>query len=212
MVNHKLEKKLFAYGYQLVGGIDEAGRGPLAGPVVAACVACAPDFKFKQKKLISIDDSKKLTEEKRESLFATLKEKNLLIGVGVCNHQIIDRINILQATFLAMRKAIDNLEKKPDYIIVDGKMALPKVDIKQQAIVDGDSEIFLVAAASIIAKVTRDQMMRKLHRRWPQYNFIRNKGYGTEEHLFYLRKFGPCPIHRKTFLPVTNLLKQKPAC
>lgn len=200
MVSSALEKKLFRDGYKLIAGIDEAGRGPLAGPVVAACVACQNDFNFNQKQLRRVNDSKKISEKNREELFEILQSQPLTIGVGVCNHKVIDKINILQATFLAMSQAVARLASQPDYILIDGRQTVRQIQIKQQAIVRGDSKIFLIAAASIIAKVTRDRLMRKLHEQYPEYNFLRNKGYGTKEHFQKIKIYGPCSIHRQTFL------------
>jgi len=209
MPSFVLEKKLLAGGYNLIAGIDEAGRGPLAGPVVAACVVCDWRFAPDKKLLAQVNDSKKLSIKKREDLFFLLTNNHKLkIGIGVSDHREIDRLNIFQATFLAMRRAIAKVDKKPKFILVDGKFIIPDLSFPQKAVVKGDGKHFLIAAASIIAKVTRDKMMESWHERFPQYNFSRHKGYGTKEHLKQLAKNGPCLIHRRTFQPVASLLSQ----
>lgn len=193
------EQKLFDQGYKLVAGIDEAGRGPLAGPVVAACAVCSPNINNDKLKLIK--DSKKLTAKTREALFEVIKQEFVEVGVGICDHQTIDRINILQATFLAMKKAIGALKQKPNFIILDGKFKIPNCSYNQKAIIKGDELILSIAAASIIAKVTRDRIMFKMHKLYPDYGFDQHKGYGTKLHLECLKKYGPCPIHRMSFRP-----------
>lgn len=203
-MNIEIEKSIFKNGYKLIGSIDEAGRGPLAGPVVAACVICGNDFNPEGKWLEKIKDSKKLTEKKREELFDVIYSLFEEVGVGACDHETIDRINILQASFLAMKKAIGELRKKPDFILLDGKLFIPNISIKQRAIVKGDSSVFSIAAASIIAKVTRDRMMDEYHQKYPQYGFDKHRGYGTKMHLESLINIGYCPIHRKSFSPVKN--------
>jgi len=202
MLDLNEEKNIFSQGYEFVGGIDEAGRGPLAGPVVAACVILDKKFNISHNELKSIKDSKKLTPKKREELFILIKEEFIEVGVGICDHQTIDRINILQATFLAMKKAIGSLKQKPDYIILDGGLEIPNTSYKQKSIIRGDESVFAIAAASIIAKVTRDMIMLKAHEDYPQYGFNKHKGYGTRLHLEQLEKYGPCLIHRKSFKPV----------
>ncbi len=206
MLDFSTEENLFKRGYKLIGGIDEAGRGPLAGPVVAACVVCSPEFKLDNKKLDLIKDSKKLTAKKREELYNLIYEKFSEVGVGICDHKTVDRINILQAAFLAMKKAIGALKQKPDYILLDGRFLIPNASFKQKAIIKGDNLIFSIAAASIIAKVTRDRLMREAHEQFPQYGFNQHKGYGTKLHLERLLKYGPCLIHRKSFRPVKELV------
>jgi ribonuclease HII len=204
------EKLLFSSGFSLIAGVDEAGRGPLAGPVVAAVVVLKPEIladPAKLEKLKGIKDSKKLTAKKREEIFDIIKAEFFEVGVGVCDHNTIDRINILQATFLAMKMALGNLKIKPEIILVDGKFPIPNLSLRQEAIIDGDSSIFCISAASIIAKVTHDRIIDKLAEQYPQYGFINHKGYGTKEHLVALKKYGPSPIHRKTFGPVKKLLK-----
>jgi ribonuclease HII len=208
MLDLNKENSLFTAGFKLVAGIDEAGRGPLAGPVVAAAAVLRPEMATE---LLAggffdkLKDSKKLSAEKREEFFDLIKENFFETAIGICDHATIDRVNIFQATFLAMKMAIGNLKTKPDYLLVDGKFPIPNLSLPQEAIISGDALIFSIAAASIIAKVTRDRMMAELHVQYPQYGFLRHKGYGTKEHLEALAKYGPCPIHRKTFRPVAKL-------
>lgn len=205
MLNLNEEQNIFNQGFNLVGGIDEAGRGPLAGPVVAACVMVCRDHLTPLSPLCKggavINDSKKLTAKKREEAFEFIIN-NFQYGVGICDHNTIDRINILQASFLAMKKAISALKQKPDFILLDGKFLIPNLSIKQKTIIGGDALVFSIAAASIIAKVTRDRIMRKMHKVYPNYGFDAHKGYGTKMHLKRLRQHGPSPIHRKSFGPV----------
>lgn len=201
------EKIFFKDGYKLIGGIDEAGRGPLAGPVVAACVIMKPDFELKNEKLKLVKDSKKLTAKKREELFEIIFTELYEVGIGITDHITIDKINILQASFLAMKKALGSLKSKPDFLMVDGNQPIPNLTLKQTAIIKGDEKIFSIAAASIIAKVTRDRIMSDWHEKFPQYDFFRHKGYGTRAHLSALEKYGPCPIHRLSFTPVKDCRK-----
>lgn len=202
MLDLKTEEKFFSLGYKLIGGVDEAGRGPLAGPVVAACVVIGPDFKIETGDLELVADSKKLSAKQRERLFGRIKEKALAVEIGVVSNQTIDRINILQASFLAMRRAIKKLPINPDYILLDGAFKIPKLDKPQTAIVKGDSLVWSVAAASIIAKVSRDWLMSELDREYPEYQFAKHKGYGTKLHLDKIAAHGPCPIHRLSFAPL----------
>lgn len=202
MLNLETENKFFALGYKLLGGIDEAGRGPLAGPVVAACVVIGPDFKIEPGDLELVADSKKLSAKKRETIFKAIREKALAVEIGVVNHDDIDKINILQASFLAMRRAIKKLKIDPDYILLDGGFKIPKLDKPQTAIIKGDAQVWVIAAASIIAKVSRDWMMTELDKEYPEYLFAKHKGYGTKEHLDMIAKYGPCPIHRQSFAPI----------
>jgi ribonuclease HII len=197
------EEKIFKNGYHLIGGIDEAGRGPLAGPVVAACVAIGPDFKIDSDELKLVTDSKKLSPKKRELLFKIIKDKTAAVEIGVVNNRVIDKINILQSTFAAMRQALERLPLTPDYLLVDGNLKIPGVEQKQEAIIDGDAKIFCIAAASIIAKVSRDWLMVEADQKYPEYEFAQHKGYGTKKHMEKIKEFGPCPIHRLSFAPFT---------
>lgn len=183
-------------GYRVIAGVDEAGRGPLAGPVVAA--AC-----ILPKGLIidGIDDSKKLSAAQRDSHFETLTQNpDIFYGIAVVDAQVIDQINILQATFKAMLIAIDALPQKPDYVFVDGPF-LPSASITGKAVVEGDSLVQSISCASVLAKVTRDRLMREYDVKWPMYGFAKHKGYGTSEHLSAIKEHGPCPIHRMSFSP-----------
>lgn len=204
MLNLETENKFFQLGYQLIGGVDEAGRGPLAGPVVAACVVIGSDFKIEPGDLELVADSKKLSAKKRELIFKAIREKVLDVEIGVVSHEDIDKINILQASFLAMRRAIKKLKIKPDYILLDGGFKIPKLDKPQTAIIKGDAKVWAIAAASIIAKVSRDWLMTEADKEYPQYLFAKHKGYGTKEHLEMIAKYGPCPIHRRSFAPIKN--------
>ena len=200
-MNLTKEKELFQAGYKLVAGIDEAGRGPLAGPVVAACVVCAPNFQIKDE-LHLLKESKKLSAKKREMLFDVIMKSFTEVGIGICDHKTIDRINILQASFLAMKKAIGALRQKPEFILLDGRFKIPNSSYQQEAIIKGDNLVYTIAAASVIAKVTRDRIMREEHKKYPNYGFDKHKGYGTKFHLDCLQQYGPCPIHRQSFRPV----------
>lgn len=193
-VNLDIEKIIWSNGFQRIAGVDEAGCGPLAGPVVAAAVILPHDFYHS-----GINDSKKLTSSKREEFAQLIKNKAIATGIGVVSHSEIDRLHIRQATFKAMRKALGSLGIKPDYILFDG-YELPERLFRQEAIINGDEISFTIAAASILAKVTRDHLMIKYHQQYPQYGFDRHKGYGTVFHREMIRKYGPCPLHRKTFL------------
>lgn len=193
----RFESEALNLGYRFIAGVDEAGRGPLAGPVVAA--ACLiPNGIF----LPGVDDSKKLTPKKRASLFEAIKsEPRIHYGVGVISSEEIDRVNIYQATILAMLAAINALKIPPDYLLVDG-MQLPHPSIPVQKIIKGDAKSQSIAAASIIAKETRDALMDQYDEQWPRYGFKKHKGYGTEMHMAALFEHGPCPIHRRSFEPV----------
>ncbi len=193
MKKYHPEKILTETGCRYVAGIDEAGRGPLAGPVVASAVIFPQNWTYP-----GIKDSKKLSAKKREQLFAVIKKNALAWSWAQVEAPEIDRINILQASLLAMKKAAEALQTAPDYIMVDGNHEIP-VNTPQSAIVKGDEKIFTIAAASIVAKVVRDSIMCKYHVIYPQYDFARHKGYGTRQHLEALRVHGCCSIHRKTF-------------
>jgi len=201
MLDLETEKQIFASGYRLIGGVDEAGRGPLAGPVVAACVVIGPDFKIDDEDLKLVADSKKLSAKRREKLFGVIKNKALAVEIGVVNNKVIDRVNILQSAFLAMRQALERLSLQPDYVLVDGNLKIPQLKQEQSAIIDGDAKVFAIAAASIIAKVSRDWLMLEADKKYPEYEFARHKGYGTKRHLEKIKEFGPCPLHRLSFAP-----------
>ena len=179
-------------------GAVAAGRGPLAGPVVAACIVFNDTISINNE-LLGINDSKKLSAKKREELFELIKNNFIEVGVGICDHQTIDRINILQATFLAMKKALSAVKSRPEFLLIDGSLKLPNCSTPQQAIIKGDGKVFSIAAASIIAKVTRDRIMLEMDKLYPNYEFKRHKGYGTKLHLERIKQFGPCPIHRLSF-------------
>ncbi|GIW44956.1 MAG: ribonuclease HII [Candidatus Binatia bacterium] len=195
----RTERSLWARGLRLVGGCDEVGVGPLAGPVVAAAVVIAPGIAVE-----GVDDSKKLTALQRERLAAEIETAAVAVSVGVVDVEEVDRMNVLQAAIEAMRRAVLGLSVRPEHLLVDAR-AIPGIGIPQSALVDGDATSYAVAAASIVAKVRRDAMMRQWHQRFPQYGFDRNMGYGTPEHLRALALHGPCPIHRTTFAPVRQL-------
>ena len=186
------EKKYASYG--CVCGIDEVGRGPLAGPVVAAAVILPEDFD-----VLGVNDSKKLSEKRREELFVKIKEKAIAWAIGMADSRTIDRINILQATKQAMAEAVSCLPVKPDHLLIDA-VRLEEVDLPQTSIVKGDEKSISVAAASILAKVTRDRMMVEYANEFPGYAFEKNKGYGTKAHYEGIEAHGICPIHRRTFL------------
>ena len=190
----KFENEAFDSGYRVIAGIDEAGRGPLAGPVVASAVVF-PVEKVKE----FIKDSKKLSEKAREKVFDYVTKKAKVYSIGIVDEREIDRINIYRATMKAMIEAVKSLKLKPDLLLIDGNMMLNEVSIKQRAIIDGDNLSFSIAAASIIAKVTRDRIMREYDKIYPQYGFAKHKGYGTEEHYRALERYGPCNIHRRSF-------------
>jgi len=183
-------------GFKFIAGIDEAGRGPLAGPVVAAAVILPPDDTID-----GLRDSKKVPEQERERLFWKILSVSLDIGVGIIEHDEIDRINILQATILAMKKAVADLHVAPDALIIDA-VTLPALRVKQFSIIKADAKSAAVAAASLIAKYTRDRIMLRYHSLYPAYNFKKHKGYGTAEHVRLLELHGPCSIHRKSFRKV----------
>lgn len=191
--------ELFAYereyaAYQAICGIDEVGRGPLAGPVVASAVILPKDCD-----ILYINDSKKLSEKKREMLFDEIMEKAVAVGIGIVGPERIDEINILQATYEAMREAISKLAVQPDVLLNDA-VKIPGVDIPQVSIIKGDAKSASIGAASIIAKVTRDRMMVQYDSIFPEYGFAANKGYGTAVHIAALKELGPTPIHRRSFI------------
>jgi ribonuclease HII len=202
----EFDRQYIAHSGYFIAGVDEAGRGPWAGPVVAAAVV----FPTECPRIQGLNDSKKLSSAKREKLFDEISKIALSIGVGKAGQTEIDEINILRATQKAMTEALSRLTTEPSEVLVDGNQLIPNIKKKQKAIVSGDSLSASIAAASIIAKVTRDQIMCDLAREYPQYGFERHKGYGTKEHLEALQKYGPSPVHRLSFAPVKNLLIKQP--
>lgn len=190
---YRYERAAWRSGLKQVAGVDEAGRGPLAGPVVAAAVILDPDRRVK-----GLDDSKRLTPAQRERLFEQILERASGLGIGIVDPQTIDRVNILEATRLAMYEALGKLAPRPDLVLIDA-LRLPALAVSQKPLVKGDRRSASIAAASIVAKVTRDRLMLEADARFPEYGFARHKGYPTPEHLAALEKHGPCPIHRRTF-------------
>ncbi|MFA6467923.1 MAG: ribonuclease HII [Bacteroidota bacterium] len=187
------EMKYWSKGIRCIAGVDEAGRGPLAGPVVAAAVIFEKDVLIE-----GVNDSKKLSEKKREQLFHSIHESALAVGIGIVSHDVIDRINILQASFLAMNKAIALLSIQPQQLLVDGNFFRHEL-FPVENIIKGDALSHSIAAASIIAKVTRDSLMKDLDEQYPHYGFAKHKGYGTKEHIEAIRCHGYSPIHRRSF-------------
>ena len=196
------EERLRGEGFSPVAGLDEAGRGPLAGPVVAVAVVLPPRERFR----FPIIDSKKLSPAKREEIYTYLRElPGAAIGVGTVYQKEIDLINILEATRKAMRLALEDLPLKPSFLLIDG-LSLTEVEVPQEKLIRGEDNSVSIAAASIVAKVTRDRLMVDFDRTYPQYGFARHKGYGTREHLRLLEEHGPCPLHRFSFRPVRERL------
>lgn len=189
----KYERENAQYG--LLCGIDEVGRGPLAGPVYAAAVILDPETE-----ILYLNDSKKLSEKKREALYDEIMEKALAVGIGCSSPERIDEINILQATFEAMTMAVNSLKVKPGALLIDAVHIPQLEDYKQISIIKGDAKSVSIAAASIIAKVTRDRLMKEMAQKYPQYAFDSNKGYGTAAHIAALKEYGPCEIHRRSFI------------
>jgi ribonuclease HII len=200
---HQLEERLKSNGYNLVIGVDEAGRGPLAGPVVAAAVLLPEGFDIQ-----GLDDSKKLSPLKRDLAFERIVSSKALYAVGIIDNELIDRINILRASLRAMSEAVRKLTGEADIVLVDGNQAIPGIHLPQMAIVGGDAICPSISAASIIAKVTRDRIMDHYASLYPLYAFDRHKGYPTADHLEELQRFGPTPIHRKSFRPVQDVIAQ----
>ena len=196
------ENELYKQGIKLIAGIDEVGRGPLVGSVVTAAVILKEDFYDER-----IQDSKKLTPKKREMLYDVIYENAISIGIGISSEKVIDKINILNATKKAMLEAVDNLSVKPEYLLIDAV----KLDtsIPSMSIIKGDAKSQSIAAASIIAKFTRDRMMLELDKKHPEYDFKHNMGYGTKKHIEALYKYGPLKEHRKTFEPVASIINNK---
>lgn len=193
-MDYEFENAALNEGFKTVCGIDEAGRGPLAGPVCAAAVILPLGLEFE-----GLNDSKKLSEKKREALYDIITEKAVAYSIALVDEKTIDEINILQATFKAMRNAVEGLSVKPDIALIDGNQK-PGLSIEQRTIVKGDAKSMSVAAASILAKVTRDRLMIKLDEEYPEYQFAKHKGYGTKLHYECLEKYGVSPVHRRTFL------------
>lgn len=195
MPDYEYEKAAVSSGFNVICGVDEAGRGPLAGPVCAAAVILPEDTVIE-----GLDDSKKLSEKKRERLYDEITKKATAYCVAYGTLEEIESVNILEATFIAMNRAIDGLKVKPDFAIIDGNRVPKGIKIPCATLVKGDSKSMSVAAASILAKVTRDRLMLTYDEKYPQYNFKKHKGYGTKEHTELLKQYGPSPIHRLSFL------------
>lgn len=191
----EIDKEFFDKGLSYIAGIDEAGRGPLAGPVVVACVIMPKDSMIE-----GINDSKKISEKKREILYDKILEEAVSYGVGIVNQEEIDEINILQATKKALTEAVKSMEIKPQVILVDALTGIDTIGIPYKSIIKGDAKSYSIGAASIIAKVTRDRIMREWDKVYPQYGFAGHKGYGTAKHMQAIREYGICPLHRKTFV------------
>ena len=189
------ENKAVLNGYKFICGVDEAGRGPLAGPVCAAAVILPQNFQIE-----GLDDSKKLSEKKRELLFDKIIENAVAYNIAYGTLEEIERYNILEATYIAMNKAIDGLKVKPDFALIDGNRIPKGITVPCETVVKGDSKSCSVAAASILAKVTRDRLMLEYDKKYPQYLFAKHKGYGTKAHYEAIKKYGICEIHRKSFL------------
>lgn len=194
MVDYSIENEYREKGFNIICGVDEAGRGPLAGPVYAAAVILPSDCVIE-----GLNDSKKLTEKKREALFDEIKEKALAYGIASADEKEIDEINILNATFLAMKRAITSLSVRPDLALIDGNQK-PHTDIEEVTVIKGDAKSMSIAAASVLAKVSRDRFMLEMAEKYPQYEFARHKGYGTKLHYEKIAQYGVCDIHRLTFL------------
>lgn len=198
------ERDARSSGYRCIAGFDEAGRGPLAGPVVAAAVVLPPDLV-----IAGLTDSKLVPEPERERLYNIICSQAVTYGIGIADERTIDEVNIYQASIIAMERALQCLSPQPDYLLLDA-ITLPRVRIPQNSIIKGDLRSHSIGAASILAKVTRDRLMCELDRKYPQYNFKKHKGYATEEHLMLLQQFGPCEVHRRSFAPVSELLRSAP--
>lgn len=195
MPDYEYENAVKLKGFKLVCGVDEAGRGPLAGPVCAAAVILPENAVVE-----GLNDSKKLSEKKREALYDVIKEKAIAFCVAYGTIEEIETLNILQATFLAMNRAIDGLAVKPDFALIDGNRVPKDIKIPCETVVKGDGKSMSVAAASVLAKVTRDRLMLEYDKKYPEYDFKKHKGYGTKEHTELIKKYGPCEIHRMSFL------------
>ncbi|MBR4932687.1 MAG: ribonuclease HII [Alphaproteobacteria bacterium] len=212
MPDFTIEKKLAVSG--AVFGLDEAGRGPWCGPVVAACVYW-PDYEIPIELSKQIDDSKKLTPAKRDKLYEQIIQSNAIYGIGLASSAEIDELNILQATFLAMKRALDqvasNQHLQPAYALIDGNRLPKDWTIPSQAVIHGDHLSLSIAAASILAKVTRDRLMEEMAHLYPQYGWAKNAGYGTKEHIEAIQKYGITPFHRRSYAPIKKYLDEHPA-
>ena len=197
------DKRYYDKGLNSVAGIDEAGRGPLAGPVTAAAVILPKEIE-----IAGLNDSKQLSEKKRNELFEIIKAKATAYSIQTIDNKIIDEINILQATFAAMERCARSLSVKPELCLIDGNHIIPSAGFNQEAVVDGDAKSAAIAAASILAKVTRDRIMVEYSKEFPQYGFEKHKGYGTKMHMEALALHGACPIHRRSFAPVWDVVSQ----
>jgi len=197
---NEYENELYEKNIKYIAGVDEVGRGPLVGSVVCAAVILPKGFYDER-----INDSKKISEKKREILYDFIMENALSVGIGICSQEVIDEINILEATKKAMKEAIDNLEIKPEHVLIDAVKL--NIDIPSTSIIKGDAKSISIAAASIIAKVTRDRMMYELDKEHPEYEFGKNKGYGTKKHIEAIYKYGVLKEHRKTFAPISQILE-----
>ena len=199
----KFEKDLYSQGITLIGGVDEAGRGPLVGPVVAACVILPVNYELE-----GLNDSKQLSEKKRDLLFDIIMKDAISVGVGIVEADMIDKINILEASRLAMKLAIENMDVKPEFVLSDA-MKLNNIDIPYKDIVHGDALSLSIAAGSVIAKVTRDRMLYELDKEYPEYGFAKHKGYPTKAHLEAIQKYGLLKNYRFTYKPVSDLINSE---
>lgn len=191
-------------GHDRIAGVDEAGRGPLAGPVVAAAVVLPEGVLIP-----GLADSKQLSETQRDRLFPLIIERASAYGIGIADERTIESLNIREAALLAMERAVRSIEPSPDFLLIDGNASIARLTIPQRTIIKGDCLSHSIAAASVLAKVTRDRMMIELHERYPRYNFRKHKGYGTAEHLALLREHGPCEVHRRTFSPIDEMVREQ---
>lgn len=200
---YKYEKELYDKGINYIAGVDEVGRGPLIGPVVTACVILPKDFKLE-----GLTDSKKLSEKKREEYYTYIMDNAISVAIGIKNEKVIDEVNIYEATKLAMYEAIEKSTVKPEHVLIDA-MKLEKLEIPSTSIIKGDAKSITIAAASVIAKVTRDRMMIELDKEYPMYGFKKHKGYPTKQHVEAIEKYGILDYHRKTFKPVSTYILDK---
>lgn len=200
---YKYEKELYDKGINYIAGVDEVGRGPLIGPVVTACVILPKDFKLE-----GLTDSKKLSEKKREEYYTYIMDNAISVAIGIKNEKVIDEVNIYEATKLAMYEAIEKSKVKPEHVLIDA-MKLEKLEIPSTSIIKGDAKSITIAAASVIAKVTRDRMMIELDKEYPMYGFKKHKGYPTKQHIEAIEKYGILDYHRKTFKPVSTYILDK---